>query len=196
MSAAKYNYIKNRLQNHFDAYIDNLLWGRLGKDSKVIKPMRIIGKRRVFIGDKVTILNMARIETVHSWGEQKLEGRLTIGDGSSFEQCCHLIAAKDVKIGKGCVFSSFVYISDCSHGYSPQKGIMESDLEIKPVSIGDHCFIGTGSCIMPGSTLGNNVVIGANSVVTGEIPDNSMAVGSPARIIKKYDMKTDRWIRI
>lgn len=185
--------IVKRAKNKIETILDDTGYGSIGKKSTIIKPMRIIGKKRIYIGDNVTILNSARIETVRKWGDKELNGKLTIGDGTSIEQCCHLIAAKAVEIGKDCVLSAFVYISDCSHGYSPQTAIMQSELDIKPVKIGNHCFIGIGSCIMPGVELGDNVVIGANSVVTKSIPDNSMAAGTPAKVIKKYNPTNDSW---
>ena len=188
--------LAKKIKNRMRQFMDNLSYGSFGRDSRIIKPMRILGKRRIYIGNGVTILNLARIETLYAWGDVELKGKLTIGDNTSFEQCCHVIAAKNITIGKGCVFSAFVYISDCSHGYNPNEGIMESDLNIKPVRIGDHCFVGIGSSILPGVTIGNNVVIGANSVVTKDIPDNSMAVGCPARMIKKYDNEKQEWVSL
>lgn len=185
--------LKRKAINRINYWSDNRSFGSFGKNSKIVKPMRIEGKRRIYIGKNVHILNSARIETIQKWGDSILNGKLYIGDDTSFEQCCHIISAKNVVIGKDCVFSSFVYISDCSHTYIVNKKIMGSDLDIKPVCIGNHCFVGIGSCIMPGVTIGNNVVIGANSVVTSDIPDNSMAVGSPARIIKKYNFITNCW---
>ena len=173
--------------------MDDCAYQSFGKHSRIIKPMRIYGKRRIVIGDHVTILNQARIETIRCWGDRELNGRLTIGDNTSIEQCCHIIAAGDVSIARDCVLSAFVYISDCSHGYGPEQKIMNTDLDVKPVSIGDHCFIGIGSCILPGSHIGNNAVIGANSVVTGDIPENCMAAGSPARIIKRFNKETHEW---
>lgn len=58
---------------------------------------------------------------------------------------------------------------------------------IAPISIGDNVYIGMGACIMPGVTIGDNVIIGACAVVTHDIPDNSVAVGIPARIKKAVD---------
>ncbi len=55
----------------------------------------------------------------------------------------------------------------------------------EPVTIGDNCWIGGGATILPGVTIGNNVTIGAGSVVTRDIPDNTVAVGNPARVIRK-----------
>ena len=70
------------------------------------------------------------------------------------------------------------------------------DLEItKPITIGDNVYIGLQSLILPGVTIGNNVVIGARSVVTRDIPDNSVAVGQPARVIKtieEYQAKLEK----
>lgn len=62
------------------------------------------------------------------------------------------------------------------------------DLEItKPISVGNDVYIGTNVIILPGVTIGNNVVIGAGAVVSKDIPDNSVAVGVPARVIKTAD---------
>ena len=62
------------------------------------------------------------------------------------------------------------------------------DLEItKPINIGNNVYIGVDSLILPGVTIGNNVVIGARAVVSRDIPDNSVAVGQPARVIKTID---------
>ena len=182
-----------KLHNILLTITDECLYGHIGKRSKILKPMRIIGKRRIYIGNDVTILNLARIETIRVWGGKLLNGKLFIGDGTSIEQCCHIIAAKNVEIGKGCVFSAYVYVSDCSHGYMPEKEIMQTHLEIKPVKVGDYCFIGIGTCIMPGVNIGSHVVVGANSVVTHDIPDYMMVAGSPARIIKKYNLDSGIW---
>lgn len=57
----------------------------------------------------------------------------------------------------------------------------------KKISIGNNCWIANSVNIFGGVTIGNNVVIGANSVVTKDIPDNSLAVGNPARLVKRID---------
>ena len=139
-------------------------YGRRGKNTTVIKPMRIIGKNHIFLGDNVTILNNARMETCSDCA------KLVIGSGTSIEQECHLIAADDLEIGEDCVISAWVYISDCNHIYNKKKPIMKSGLEIKHTVIGSHVFIGIGAKIMPGVSIGDYAVIGANSVVTKDIP--------------------------
>jgi acetyltransferase-like isoleucine patch superfamily enzyme len=151
-------------------------WGTIGKRTKVIKPMRLIGKDRIFLGDNVTVLNDARMETVGN-------GRLSIGSGTSIEQGCHLIAADHLNIGKDCVISAWVYISDCNHIYNKMTPIMMSGLEIKPTTVGDHVFIGIGAKILPGVTIGDYAVIGANAVVTKDVPPHEIWAGVPAKPI-------------
>ena len=88
-------------------------------------------------------------------------------------------------------------MSTCSHTYSfVNIPITSQKLESKPVKIGNNCFIGMDVKVFPGVTIGDNVIIGANSIVTQDIPSFSVAVGSPAKVIKMYDFNTNRWIRI
>ena len=62
------------------------------------------------------------------------------------------------------------------------------------VIIEDGCWLGVGVCILPGVKIGKNSVIGANSIVTRDVPEYSIAVGNPAQIIKKYDPEQQTWI--
>lgn len=188
--------IINKVKNAYLYIFDDCRFGYLGNKSRIIKPMRILGKRRIFIDSNVLILNQARLETIREWNNEKLNGKINIGKGTSIEQCCHIVAAKEVSIGNDCVFSAFVYISDCSHKFVSSEKIMDTSLDVNPVCIGNHVFIGIGSCILPGVHIGNNVVIGANSVVTSDVPDDSMAVGSPARVIKIYNYEKDNWVDV
>lgn len=171
-------------------------YGKIGKGSYILKPMRIVGAEQIFIGDHCSILHHARMETVRGWQEESFAGKITIGNHTSIEQNCHIIAADELDIGKNCVISSFVYISDCGHECEDmEKGVMENPLFVKRTKIGAACFIGTGAKIMPGVTIGNRVVVGAGAVVTTDVPDDSMVVGMPARIIKKYDAEEKKWKR-
>ena len=181
-----------KVHGEVHSWIENIHYGKKGRRSHIIKPMRIIGKRRIFLGDGVGILNGARIETIKQWQGDSCNGMLSIGDRTSIEQNCHIIASKEVTIGHDCVFSAFVYISDCSHQYVPEQSIMASPLVRQKVKIGNHVFIGIGACIMPGVTIGDNVVIGAKAVVTKDVPEGCMVAGIPAKIIKKWNGK--EWI--
>ena len=67
---------------------------------------------------------------------------------------------------------------------------------VKETTIGENCFIGMGAAIMPGTVLGKQCVVGANSVVKGTFPDYCVIVGSPAKIVKKYNQHTQIWEKI
>jgi len=89
-----------------------------------------------------------------------------------------------------------VFITDSSHEYDDiSKTIWNRTKFIGAVIIGENTLIGSNVCIF-GAKIGRHCVIGANSVVTKDIPDYSVAVGSPARIIKKYNFKTKKWERV
>jgi len=171
--------IKRKIKNT----IGNVRWGGFGRRSRVISPMRIFGKKYIFIGDNVSVLNDARIEVIDQWGAQKCSGRLTIGSNTTIEQRCHIVAADDLRIGKDCLISADVYISDCSHGLRPDKPILEQPLEIKHTEVKDGVFIGIGAKIMPGVSLGEHSVVGAGAVVTHDVADFAIVAGVPARKI-------------
>lgn len=170
-----------------------MAYGKFGKSSKIIRPMRVLGKKHIYIGDNVHILNGVRIEAVSSWHGKALSPELHIGDGTSMEQNCHIISADKLSIGRNCVFSADVYVADCSHQYVPGENAISTELEIKPTEIGDGVFVGIGAKILPGVKLGDGCVIGANAVVTHDIPPYSVAAGVPAEVIKKYNFDTKKW---
>ena len=176
--------IFRRLNSCKKSLMNNYFWGSFGANAKIIKPMRILGKRYIHIGNQVHILNGARIEAVYEYQNQKLSPKLVIGDGTTIGQCCHIIASDELSIGSNCMFSAFIYISDCNHTYIPGANVNETALEIKKTTIGNGCFIGIGARIMPGVTLGNGCVVGANAVVTHDVPERAVVAGVPAKIIK------------
>jgi acetyltransferase-like isoleucine patch superfamily enzyme len=81
-----------------------------------------------------------------------------------------------------------VYITDQNHGYTDlSRPISQQSQPERPVVIGNGSWLGHGSIVLPGVTIGEHVVIGANSVVTRDIPSFSVAVGSPAKVVRKYE---------
>jgi acetyltransferase-like isoleucine patch superfamily enzyme len=80
-----------------------------------------------------------------------------------------------------------VYITDQNHGYGDvDRPISQQTQPEKPVTIGSGSWLGTGTVVLPGASIGKHVAVGANSVVTGELPDFCVAVGAPARVIRQY----------
>jgi len=86
-------------------------------------------------------------------------------------------------IGKNCIVAPEAMFLTHDASYYLHTG----EYRVAPVHIGDNCFIGYGVIVMPGVTIGNNVIIGAGSIVTRDIPDDTVAVGSPAKVTCSID---------
>lgn len=160
-------------------------FGEFAKSSYMAKPMRLVNPQYIHVKDNVYILPMARIECFRKWNERKLNGKLTIGSGTSIEQCAHIIAADELSIGNNVTISAFVFISDCNHMVDTEPGsAISKELIVKKTVIEDDAFIGIGARIMPGVTIGKGAVIGANAVVTKDVAPYQVVVGVPATVIK------------
>jgi lipopolysaccharide O-acetyltransferase len=126
--------------------------------------------------------------------------KIEIGKNMMASHNLHIGALESVVIGDDVLIASGVYISDHSHGsYSGQMQSSPFDpplnrrLVSSPVKIGSNVWIGEHVSILPGVIIGEGVVVGAGSVVTKNLPDFVIAVGVPAKIIKKYDPTNKIW---
>lgn len=120
----------------------------------------------------------------------RIGDRCLIGRGSG------IVGHLAIDIGNDVWTGHHVYITDQNHGYeNPDLPISLQTQPERPVSIGDGSWLGHGTVVLPGARIGRHVAVGANSVVTGELPDYCVAVGAPARVIRKFD--ADRgWIKV
>lgn len=108
---------------------------------------------------------------------------ISCGENVYFNVNCVVLDVMPVKLGNNVFCGPAVQIYTATH---PLDAVARRSKEnAKPVTIGDDCWIGGGSVICPGVTIGARCVIGAGSVVTKDIPDDSLAVGNPARVIRK-----------
>lgn len=168
-----------------------------GKKSIIMKPyLQLSGIENVSIGKGTTILDGCRL-SVYGNGEDDIiiiGNRCYIGYGFS------ALAASGGKIiiGDDVLFASNVIITNENHGIDPEQEIpyMNQNLCCKSVKVGDGCWIGEKVSILAGSTIGEKCIIGANAVVSGNIPDYSIAVGIPAKVVKMYNFKTHKWERV
>jgi maltose O-acetyltransferase len=114
---------------------------------------------------------------------------IEIGDGTYINFNCNFVDDTKIIIGKNVMFGPSVTIATVGHPIHPDyRGYMYAD----PVKIENNCWIGANVTICPGVTIGANTVIGAGSVVTKDIPANSIAVGNPCRVmrtINEHDLK-------
>lgn len=105
------------------------------------------------------------------------------GENVYFNVNCVVLDTMKIQIGDNVFFGPGVHIYTASH---PLDAVERRTIEFsKPVTIGNDCWIGGNSIICPGVSIGNGVTIGAGSVVTKNIPDYSLAVGNPAKVIRK-----------
>lgn len=164
------------------------------KHSVIHSPLQLDGKKNFTIGKSVSINYKSWLAAMPLTGENV---ELVIDDGTVIGHFAHIYATKSIHIGKNVLIADKVYISDNLHGYEDiETPIMEQTIIQKnPVNIGDHSWICENVCII-GASVGKHCVIGANAVVTKDVPDYCVAVGVPAKIIKKFNLKNKKWEKI
>ena len=124
-----------------------------------------------------------------------LDSSLTIGGHVRITARCRITCAGNIKIGDDVLIAPDVFITDHSHGMDPEAkgGYSPQELTIRNVRIEDGVWLGQRVCVLPGVTVGAHSIIGANSVVTHDIPPYKIAVGVPARVIKKWNSDRKCW---
>jgi len=170
-------------------------FSKMGENVYIGHPLKLEGPGGISVGSEAIILPLAWLACL-----PLLEGvnpSLEIGAGTYIGRSAHIIAIKHVRIGDKVLIADRVYISDNVHGYEdPTRPIIEQQVVLKgDVEIGDGSWLGENTCVI-GAKIGVHCVIGANSVVTRDIPDYSVAVGAPARIIKRWDAQSGAWVKV
>ena len=173
-----------------------------GKNSIVKPVLNSANEKHISIGENVDIGAFCRLTVATEFGGHKVKSenkiRLKIGNNVSIGNNSFLSANNDIEIGNNVIMSSYVFITDHDHGFdNMEKNLNEQPLsESGYVKIGDNVFLGVKSSVLKNVTIGERSVIAANAVVTKDVPAFSIAVGNPAKIIKKYDFEKKEWIRI
>jgi len=155
--------------------------GRMGKRGKIYGGVRIVGNsaRAIIIGDDVRILRGATISTTPT-------GKIMIGDRVHIGEGTIIFGGLSIKIGNDVIIGPQNVIVDSDHGYQDLSIPMNRQpLSFAEVSIEDDVWISSNCVITKGVTLGKGAVIGAGAVVKKDIPPYSIAVGVPAKVIKK-----------
>ena len=163
--------------------------------SLIRRPFCLRGKPRIEFGEGFTSGRRCRIE---SFGEKNdRTKKIIIGKGCHIGDDVHIAAAEKVTIGDQCLFASKVFVSDSGHGEygssDPQSDPNTRPLSIDSVTIGSKVWLGENVCVLKGVSIGDGVIIGANSVVTKDIPPATIAAGSPAKVIKRFNEGTGFW---
>lgn len=169
-----------------------ILLKSFGCKSQLVSPLSLEGKKNISIGNKVYVGYKTWLAALPLTGEKSC--LLELQDGVTIGHFNHIYATKKIILEKDVLTADRVYISDNLHGYSdiymPIKN--QPIIQHGEVVIGEGSWLGENVCVL-GAKIGKHCVIGANSVVTRDIPDYSVAVGAPAKIIKRYDFTTETW---
>jgi acetyltransferase-like isoleucine patch superfamily enzyme len=190
-----YQFQKFRTRIH--SAVMSCQFKRIGVGTRIEPPFRGNRLNHVSVGDHVMIHRDCWIQV---WLERSNSGtaELVIKSHAAIGMGATISAAQSVTIGEYVLLARNVYISDHGHAfYDVNDPIMLQGIATpKPVSIGNRSWLGQNVCVLPGASIGEHCVIGANSVVTTPIPDFSVAVGAPARVIKRYNKKKRTWERV
>ena len=167
---------------------------KFGKKSTIFFPFRVNGAKYISVGKKVHINEGA---WMLAFKNSEQDPEINIGSGSYIGRFVHMVAINRIDIRDNVAMADKVYISDNSHNYEDINTLMKEQdiLDNGPVVIGENTWLGENVCIM-GASVGRHCVIGVNAVVTKDIPDYSIAVGSPAKVIRQYNKSTQKWERV
>lgn len=157
---------------------------RFGSDSVLHRPDYVYGAHQIEIGDRVLVLAHAWLSAERqTW--DRTEPAIRLGDGVAIRPYCTISAAESIDIEDNVVLSAFTTVIDSDHTWrgGSFESIVWNPPVTSPVRIGRGTWVGERVGILRGSTIGRFCIIGANSVVRGEIPDFSVAVGAPARVV-------------
>lgn len=150
-------------------------------------PYYIIGTEYMTIGRDFSTMPGLRMECLDNYCGQHFHPQLILGEGVSFNFFCHVGCVNRISIGNHVMIGSYVLITDHSHGELNRSDIPVAQrllLSKGPVVIEDNVWIGEHACILPGVTIGRGSIVGANAVVTHDVPPYSLVVGVPAKVIK------------
>ena len=183
--------VKIKISSKIYGWVVSLFLKKSGRNILIHSPLKIDGFRKITIGDDVTIGYKTWLFSL----SENWNCRLSIGSRTDIGNFGHIVAMKRVAICDDVLIADRVYISDNVHKFEDvtipikEQGVKQ----IGEVEIGSGSWIGENACIL-GVKIGKNCVVGANSVVTHDVPDFSVVGGAPARIIKRFDIDRQCWV--
>jgi len=169
----------------------------IGVQFKTIGKYCKIRGSNIKVGKNVSLGDFCWIEAVSRYQKQSFSPIIEIQDEVAMSDFVHISSIKKILIKKGVLIGSKVYIGDHSHGHYKNMDDWSKEKKIMPklrdladentIEIGENCWIGDGVVILAGTIIGDNCVVGANSVVQGTFNSNVLIAGLPAKILKEYE---------
>jgi len=132
----------------------------------------------IVMGERATLEGEVWLKLVSA------RSRLEVGAYAFFGQGCQVNVLERVEIGEHCLFGPRCVIVDHNHGIQPGRRIDEQPCASKPIRIGSDVWCGAGAVILPGVAIGDGAVVGAQSVVTHDVPPMAVVAGNPARVLR------------
>ena len=162
-----------------------------GNNSVIQPPVRLSGERRISIGNGVFIGAGSWLQVIDGDGERRVA--IEVGDGTTMAGGCVLSAVDSIRLGRNVLFARNVYVADHMHAFeNSSEAVLDQGLtRVRPVEIADGAWLGQNVVVGPGVRVGRGAVVGANSVVLDDVPDLAVAVGAPARVVRRFDAAPD-----
>ena len=170
-------------------------FGAFGENSVICFPTNtIFNEQFIHIGTGTMIGPQVTLSAGMVPGQECISNPVvSIGDRCLIGKGSGIVGHFEIVIGDDVWTGHHVYITDQNHDYRDvTRPISQQSMPERSVTIGDGSWLGYGTVVLPGARIGRHVVVGANSVVSGELPDFCVAVGSPARVIKRWT-EQDGW---
>ncbi|MGI8663297.1 MAG: acyltransferase [Acidimicrobiales bacterium] len=171
-------------------------FGAYGRNTWIVPPARVSTPASVFLGDDVTILERSFLSVVAAIAG--ITPRLTIGDRTSIGAQSHVACVGEIEIGADVVTAARIFIGDTYHRYEdPLTPIIDQPMAPpEKVVIGRGSFLGIGSAVLMGVTVGEHAYIGAGAVVTSDVEERTLVVGNPARPVRRWDPGAEEWLKV
>lgn len=183
--------ITRAISNRLYTLLHRHRFAHCGKGSHIgWTAMKLKGLKYISVGDHTYISPGVQLTAWDSHNGNHFKPSIIIGNCCSIRNNTHITAINSITIGDNLLTGTNVLITDNSHGQSTREHMSlpfnQRPLYSKgPVVIGKNVWLGNNVCVMPGVTIGDGAIIGANSVVTHDVPAYSVAAGIPARVIKQ-----------
>ena len=160
------------------------------------KGCKLSGLSNICVGKDCYFGENTELTAIEYHANKKMSPSIIIGNHVRCIGGCRVTCAGSIVIKDNVLLGPEVFITDHNHGMDPtiSDGYSQQQLIVKDVIIGEGVWIGQRGCVLPGVTIGEHSIIGANSVVTHSIPPYVIAVGAPARIIKRWNNDIKEWV--
>ncbi len=170
--------------------IKQIKFNSVGRNFNLGKDYIIKNPKYITIGNNFSALDRFRIEAWDEYQDESFSPEIIIGNNVCFNTDIHIGCINRIEIGDNCLFGSRIYITDHDHGDTSLEDlrITPANRKLKskgPVIIENNVYVGEGVAILSGVRIGENSIIATNSVVTKDVPKNTVVAGIPAKIIKK-----------